>query len=439
MKFRNILPAFFNRAKSDQIMVSRRNFGYSAGSTVTPDTCMEVSAFYRGVIYLSTQISKLPWHVKDSNNNILENDISYLLNVSPNPETTAFHLKLVLIQSAIIHGNGYAEIERTIDGRVRALWPLNPRRVSPWRDPNGKLWYVVSEGRPEGGDAYLEPRDLFIVRNVHTIDGINGLGLVGYAMQTLGISLGADKFANSLFANGGMPSGVLTHPGRLNDEAAKRLMESWKENHGGRKAGGTALLEEGVKYEPITHSPDVMQFLESRKFSVSEIARFLGIPPTKLFDSDAAKYNNIEHANLEVATDTLDTWARNLESEADMKLLAGRKGGRRTELDLYAVFRGDMETRGTYFQKMMQAGAMTPNEIRGLEGLAPYEGGDKFYIASNNFTSHDRLDEMTTASIEKIKSEANKNNNSVETLKTTRDIQEEEEVTNKLISTLLGK
>ena len=198
-----------------------------------------------------------------------------------------------------------------------------------------------------------------------------------------------------------MPSGILTHPGRLSDEAYDRLKNDWKESHGGRKTGGTAILEEGVSYSPIAHTPDVMQFLESRKFNVIEIARFLGIPPTKLFDSDSAKFNNIEHANLEVATDTLDAWARNLESEADVKLLAGRKGGRFTELDLYAVFRGDMVTRSTYFKNMMSVGAMTPNEIREKEGMAGYDGGDRFYIATNNFSPSDRIDEIIDSQVTK--------------------------------------
>jgi HK97 family phage portal protein len=248
--------------------------------------------------------------------------------------------------------------------------------------------------------TYLLPRDIYHVRNLHTKDALQGQGIIGYAMQTLGISLGADKFANALFANGGMPSGVLEHPGALSDEAYKRLSESWKDQHGGKKTGGTAILEEGVKYSPISHSPDVLQFLESRKFNVIEIARFLGLPPTKLFDSDSAKFNNIEHANLEVATDTLDSWARNLESEADMKLLSGRNSGRKTELDLYAVFRGDMNTRSQYFQRMMQSGAITPNEIRIKEGMAGYgELGDRFFIATNNFSPADRLDEVIDAQI----------------------------------------
>jgi HK97 family phage portal protein len=378
---------------------------------VSEDTAMESSAFYRGVIFLSSQIAKLPWHVKGPDNKVIENDISYILNVSPNEEMTAMSLKLFLVQCAIVRGNGYAEIERTVDGRVKALWPLNPNRVEPVRDPNGTLFYRVLQSGRNNEDVYLRPNEIFIVRNLHTKDALLGQGLVAYAMQTLGISLGADKFANSLFANGGMPSGILSHPGKLSEVAYKRLVETWKENYGGRKTGATALLEEGVTYSPISHSPDVLQFLESRKFSVIEIARFLGVPPTMLFDSDSAKFNNVEHQNLQVVTDVLDAWARNLESEADMKLLNGRRFGRRTEFDLYAVFRGDMVTRSTYFKNMMQTGAMTPNEIRVKEGLAPYDGGDRFFIATNNFTPEDRMDEVIDSQIKKNEPQPTNSNN----------------------------
>lgn len=388
-----------NRVGSDKPSTIRRGYGMSGGTLVTGETAMQASAFYRGVIYLSTQIAKLPWEVKDADNKILENDISYMLNVSPNEEMTSFHFKLYLMQCAIIQGNGYAEIERTFDGRPKAMWPLNPNRVTPMRSESGKLYYQISNGNSSSDTVNLLPRDIFVVRNPHTTDGISGQGVVAYCMQTLGISLGADKFANALFANGGMPSGVITHPGKMSDEAYARLGKSWKEVHGGKQTGGTAILEDGVTYSPISHNPDVLQFLESRKFNVIEIARFLGLPPTKLFDSDAAKFNNIEHANLEVATDTLDSWARNLESEADMKLLAGRNSGRRTELDLYAVFRGDMATRSQYFARMMQSGAITPNEIRVKEGMAPYDGGDRFWIAVNNFSPEDRVDEIIDSQI----------------------------------------
>lgn len=387
---------FFNKkTKEGSLQVPKVNTGISGGTIVNEDTSMMISAYYRGVIYLSSQLAKLPVHIKDSNNKIFEDSaISYLLNVQPNPETTAYHLKLFLYQCAINTGHGYAEIERTVDGRPKNLWPINPRRVSATRDGDGNLWYQVSNGGTNADTIYLKPDDLLIIRNIHTKDGFQAQGTIAYALETLGISLGADKFANSLYANGAMPSGILSHPGSLSEEASKRLAQSWKESIGGRKTGSTAILEEGVTYTPISHSPNLLQFVETRKFGVIEIARFLGVPPIKLFDMDSAKYGNMEQVQLEVATDILDAWARNFESEIDVKLLKGRRAGYRCELDLYAVFRGDMSTRSTYFTKMMQSAAMTPNEIRTREGMSPYDGGDRFFIANNNFAPMDRLDEI---------------------------------------------
>jgi len=396
-----LFDKFFNRSKPEPLRVPKYNIGYSGGSRVDEETAMMISAYHRGVIYLSSQLAKLPFDVKDKNNKKLEDNIWYLLNVSPNPETTSMFLKLFLFQCAIHTGEGYAEIQKSIDGRPKYLWPINPKRVSPLRLPNsGELVYQIFQGGLDGETTYLRPDEILVIKNLHTKDGVQGQGTVAYAMEALGISLGADKFANSLYANGGLPSGVLTHPGTLSEAAATRLVESWKDSHGGRKTGGTALLEEGVSYSPISHSPDILQFVETRKFGVVEIARFLGVPPIKLFDMDSAKYGNMEQVQLEVATDVLDAWARNIESEIDMKLLSGRHAGKRCEMDLYATFRGDMSTRSQYFQRMMQASAMTPNEIREKEGMSPYGEGDRFYIASNNFSPVDRIDEIIDKQVE---------------------------------------
>lgn len=397
------LFSFFNRtSKAEAIVVNRRNFGFSGGTIVNSDTAMQSSGFYRGVVYLSSQIAKLPIQVKDKNNEVQTDMeiVTFLLNVQPNPETTAFFFKLYLTQCALIDGNGFAEIERYPDGRPKYLWPLNPRKVSPYRTPEGELVFEVNGGGPNGETVYLRPRDLFLFRNLHTQNAITGLGLIGYMLDTLGISIGADKFANSLFANGGMPSGILKHPGRLSDEAYNRIKETWKEDTGGRKTGGTALLEEGMEYSPISHSPDVLQFLESRQFSILEIARFLGVPASKLFDPTSKSYNSLEQENLSVISDTLDAWAVNIQNEIDVKLLYNRRGGYKSEFDLYALSRGDMDTRSQYFSRMLQNGTYTPNQILKKEGMPTYEGGDRRYIASNNFSPIDRLDELIDATIE---------------------------------------
>ncbi len=395
----------------DKPYLAKRGFFARGNIRVTEDTSMKVSAFHRGVTYISTQIAKLPWEVKDKDNNILDGAIANLLNLSPNSEMNAFTFRSLAVQSAIIYGNFYAEIERRYDGTPIAIWPLRSPDVDLLRTESGNLVYRVRQITGPGDTVYLNPRDVFHIKNFHTKDGLVGQGVVAYAVETLGITLAADEMASGIFNNGGVPSGVLQHPGKLSPEAYKRIKESWSQENTGRKSGGTRILEEDMKYQTVSLQPDVLQFLESRQFGVLEIARFLGVPPTKLFDITAATYSNVENANLEVATDTLDAWAVNFEMEADVKILNYRYGGRFTELDLYAVFRGDMKTRSDYFKSLMSIAAITPNQIRSREGMAGYgKDGDNYYIATNNFTPVNRMNEVIDAQIAGKKNAGNGNN-----------------------------
>ncbi len=392
---------FSRKTSGNIVQTPRRGFFARGNVVVNDDTAMKVSAYHRGLIYVSTQIAKLPWEVKDRQNNILEGDIPNLLDLAPNVEMNSFTFRCLLILDSYNYGNFYAEIERTMTGVPKAIWPLNPKDVDVLRTVSGDIVYRVrpSNGQ-QGKEVYLKPYDVFHIKNFHTKDGIVGQGLVAYATETLGITLAADQMASGIFNNGGVPSGVLKHPGKLSDDAYKRIKESWDEQNTGRKSGGTRILEEAMDYQTVSLQPDVLQFLESRQFGVLEVARFIGVPPTKLFDVTAATYSNVENANLEVATDTLDAWAKNIEMEADIKILNYRYGGRYTELDLYSVFRGDMKTRSDYFKSMMGIGAITPNQIRAREGMAGYgKEGDNYYIATNNFTPVNRMNEVIDAQI----------------------------------------
>lgn len=403
---------FFNKKTSDvDIETPIRPFVLSGGTVVSPDSSMKLSAFHRGVTYISTQIGKLPWYIKGKDNRIITDRISTLLSLAPNSEMSSYTFRIVMIQNAIIYGNAYAEIERNAIGQPVALWFIPSESVEPTRTQDGKLWYRITGEVSSAQDAFLSPKDIFHIKNFHTKDGIVGQSVAAYASDVLGIGLGGDRFANALFANGGLPSGALEVPGQLSPDAYERLKASWTASTGGKKTGSTAILEEGIKYSQISHDPESLQFLESRKFTVLDIARFLGLPPTKLFDNQAATYSNIENSNLEVAVDTLDAWCRAFETEADIKLLNNQFGGRHSELDLYAVFRGDMDTRSQYFNRMMQMSAITPNEIREKEGMAPYAEGDRYYIANNNYAPVDRVDEILDSQITKnTKSESESSN-----------------------------
>lgn len=393
---------FFARRTSPGTTVNgpRRPFFIRSNTIVNEDTSMQVAAFNRGLVYISSQIAKLPWDIKNPDNTIFKGPSSDLLNLAPNLEMNAFRWRLFMVQQAIIHGNSYAEIERNTLGQPIAMWPLLSSGMNLLRTSTGDLVYRYNSNLSQQESVYLQPRDVFHLPNFHTKDGLVGQGIVAYGRDILGIQIAADQMASGIFHNGGVPSGILKHPGRMSDEAYTRLKKSWDENQGGKKTGGTSILEEGITYEAVNIVPEALQFLQSRQFGVLEIARFLGVPPTKLFDVTAATYSNVENANLEVATDTLDSWATNLEMEADIKVLNYRYGGRFTDIDLYSIFRGDMKTRSDYFRTMIGIGAMTPNQARAREGLPGYgKKGDNYYIPTNNLTPVDRLDEVIDADI----------------------------------------
>lgn len=393
----DLFNIYARQTKNERVSLARRGFFHSPGSpVVTSDSAMQVAAFYRGVTFIATQIAKLPWAVKNVEQEEINDDVSKLLNLAPNEEMSAFMFRLLAVSQAIIEGNFYAEIERSISGRPIALWPIPTRTVEVLRTTSGKIVYKITQ---EKGTAFLNPMDVFHLKNFHTKDGIVGQGVVAYGAEVLGISLAANQMASGLFSNGGVPSGIIYHEGTLSDEAIQRLKATWTEMNAGRKNGGTRVLENGMKYESVKIEADTLQFLESRQFSVLEIARYLGVPPTKLFDTTAATFSNVENANLEVATDTLDSWAVNLETEADIKVLNYRYGGRFTEIDIREVFRGDSKSRSDYYKNMMSVAAITPNQIREKEGMPGYDGGDEYFIATNNYTPVSRMNEVIDATI----------------------------------------
>lgn len=397
---KNALSNFWNRlVNPGDIYRGPRGFSVQGGIVVSETTAMKVATYHRGIIYLSGTLAKMKINIKTSTREILPNDpVALLLNLRPNEDTNSMKFKLAIFQYALHYGNGYAEIERNGAGRPIGLVLIHPNRVTPKRDTRYKLYYEVYN--QDEAPAIIRPRDMLHFTNLHTVDGICGLGLVAYAENSLRISAGADRMASGLFSNGGLPSGVVSHPKKLSDEAYIRMKESWRENNSGKNAGGIQILEEGVTFEALNMDPQVLQFLESRKFGVYEIARFLGVSPEILFVETTAK-KDTEQINTEMSTGTISTLAKNFQAEIDCKLLNDSFGGKFSEFDLYSISRGDMNVRSQYFNRMMSLGTHSPNEVRELEGLPPYAGGDDKYIAVNNLTPTNRVNEVIDSQIER--------------------------------------
>lgn len=352
----------------------------TSGETVTPDGALVLSTYFACVRNLSEDVAKLPIgifkQVGESRLLLPLHPIERLLDSIPNPEQSSFTLRETLTQWLLSWGNCFAEIVRSNAGAVAQLWPIHPSRVRLRRLPDGSLIYQVmcdmdpASVRPQQKYVELKPADMFHVRGLGS--GLLGYSVAALAAESIGASLAAERFGAAFFGQGATQSGILTHPGTLDEPAQKNLRESWQKTYGGaRNSHKIAVLEEGVTYTPISIPPDEAQFLETRQFQVEEICRWFRMPPHKVQQLLRSTFSNIEHQSIEYVTDTLMPWLCRWEKEVKRQLI--------TEPDVYMrhdvkeLMRGDAATRSTYLKTLVYMGAISINEARMAEGFNPID------------------------------------------------------------------
>jgi HK97 family phage portal protein len=376
-----------------------------AGVTVTADTALTHGAVWGCVRLISETLGALPMGVYERRGRdriyLANNDINWLLGVQPNPEMSAMTFRELLTANALLRGNGYAEIQRTQDGRPYWLWPIATERVTPARDANtGELLYRVRNSLGEPDTVILAADMLHIHGMGH--DGLVGYSVVEMAARSIGLGIALDQYGSSFFKNGAHVGGVLEHPGQLTAAAREALKTSISESFSGAlKAGKTLVLEEGMKYARTTIPPNEAQFLESRAFSVEEICRWYGVPPHKLAVGDRATFASVEQLNIDFVQQTILPWAVRWEQEVNIKLFGRINRGRLySKLNLAALLRGDAKSRAEAYAIGRQWGWWSANDIRELEDLNPIDGGDE-YLVPMNMTAADLLRDEVEARIER--------------------------------------
>ena len=152
----------------------------------------------------------------------------------------------------------------------------------------------------------LAPGDILHIPGLG-FDGLVGYSPIAMAKNAIGLAIATEEFGAKFFANGAAPSGVLEHPGTIKDPT--KVREAWQSQFGGSSnSGKVAVLEEGMKYTPISISPEQAQFLETRKFQINEIARIFRVPPHMVGDLEKSSFSNIEQQSLEFVKYTLEPW-----------------------------------------------------------------------------------------------------------------------------------
>ena len=358
-----------------------------AGVHVDEQTALQYSAVFACVRIISETVASLPWRLmrrRDDGGADVDDrsNLHWLMFQAPNKETAAWDFKRTLEAHRQIYGNGYAEIVRDGAGRPQSLWIVTPDRVTPTRDRDGSVAYLVENGTTE--PTRLRGQDMFHLR------GLGFAGLVGYspialARQAIGLGIATEQFGAAWFGNGSHGSAVLESPTPLAPDRSAALAQQFeRRNRGPKNASRVLVLEGGLQYKPISVPPDDAQFLQTRKFQVSEIARWYRVPPHKLADLDRATFSNIEHQAIEFVTDAIVPCVNGWESEAQRKLI-GTPARRTlfTRMSVQALLRGDQGARADYYEKLWRMGVLSANEIRRFEDLNPIDDGDKHLVQMN--------------------------------------------------------
>jgi HK97 family phage portal protein len=345
------------------------------GIAITEDSAMRLSAVFGAVRVISETIASLPWEVKqdagDSTRSASAHPINKLIH-HPNAMMTDFNFREVCQAHLCLHGNAFIAIRRNEAGQAVKLIPVHPDRVEVkvYKD---EKFYNIDQGKETFDDTEM----------IHILglsfDGIIGKSVIEAARESIGLGLAADQFGGSFFGNGANVSAVLTHPGKLSDEAYKRLMTSWARRYSGLdNSHKTAILEEGMNLTKVSISPQESQFLETRKFGVEDIARFFRIPLAYLGSlENSSTRANIEEQGIQFQRNTILPWVKRWEAEFNRKLFPGQEDYF-IRMNMDGLLRGDISSRYSSYATARQWGWMSVNDIRKYESLDPIDGGDVY-------------------------------------------------------------
>ncbi len=355
----------------------------ASGQQVNETSALQASAVYACVRLISETIASLPLQIYQrgpNNSRELAPDYRWYepLHSLPNGISTSFEWRQIMMADVLLSGNGYSWIG---DGVLIRLHPHSVK-VEISEDLT-QLIYMWTP--PTGGPITFGQGQIHHLRGLSR-DGITGLSPIAVARESIGLAMATEQHGANLFGNGAMPAGVLRHPQPLKEPALRNIESSWREKYGGENSGGIAVLEEGMEFQPISMTSEDAQFLETRKFQVTDIARIFRVPPSMIGDLERATFSNVEQQALDFVTNSIRPWLVNWEQAISRDLIAPfERSTFFAEFNVDGLLRGDAVSRSAALQTQLMNGALTIDEWRQIENRNPMDDdlGKSHYIPQN--------------------------------------------------------
>lgn len=344
-----------------------------------------LSTVFACVTAISTAIASLPAYVYRRADQGREEDqahsVAKLVQLGPNAWQSWPDFIEWLVAQVLLRGNALAEIRSDAQGRIFELVPIPWNWVSVQLLPSGRLLYLVTMSTGQFGHLGRQRRllesEVIHIRD-RSDDGIVGRSRLSRAGAVVSTGLSVQDFAGSVYRNSANPTGVLTFEKQLGDEARTRLRALWRETfEGPRNAARTLILDNNVKWEAMSVSPEDAELLASRRFAVEELARLFNVPPPLAGDYSHNTFTNAETAGRWFAQFTLTPWIRKIEAAFARSVFSeADRASYELELDMSGFMRGDYAARWQAHKVAVDGGILSRNEVREIEGWNPREGGD---------------------------------------------------------------
>ena len=335
------------------------------------------SAFFAAVNLISSSVAQMHWEVKSKTDK--EVPMNFYVNyIFDNSLLSQFILTKNMILDVLLHGNGFAYIDRDKTGKPLKLIYLPYGECSiVYNKITGVLLYQA----PKISKSLIEPINIIHLR-MHSTDGVEGKPITVFANNAIKLSGSADKAATDFFNSGMTVKGILsTESPRLTKEQREAIRSAWSESQIGNGTG-IAVLEAGMQFNPISSNSKDSELLETRLFNVQEIARFFNINPVLLGDLSKSSYNSIEQAMIQFTVNTLAPYIINLEQELNKKLILPSDQSK-YYIDIIEedIIKTDKAAQVNYLSTLVDKGIITRNEARQQLGYGPVEGGDELMVA----------------------------------------------------------
>ena len=357
----------------------------SAETPVTFERAMSVSAWWACVRLLAETIASTPllcYRINADGSRTLDTDYRLwrLLTRNPNRYQTVVEFFETLMLQLVTSGNFYAAVERNGQGQPVSILPLMSTQMTPELLRDGSMIYTYYE--PDGNIRVYSEESIWHVKLFG--NGLVGLSPLSYAARATSTAINLDRRAAKLAASGGKTNGILMVDSKLSPEQRKAIRANFRDLTEGSE-DQLFVLEANMKYERTSLSPVDMELLNSRRFQVEEICRFMGVPSVLVNDTSGttAWGSGIHQIIQGFYRLGLTPYSIRITSSIKRNVMARQDRDQyEFEFDFDTLTQGDFATRMEGYSKGVQSGVLKPNDARKRERLPPEAGGDRIYLNS---------------------------------------------------------